>query len=107
AITAATTGASTAAASASTAPTASAPPLTLEDQRLTCPLRRGGGDIAPYAAAPGGPRGGRLGCHQSDQDDRRHVKQTLRHRCGLTPRVGSELLSSSRLLGQVSGFVEH
>ena len=36
------------------------------------------------------------------EDDRRHVKQTLRHRCGLTRRVGSELLSSSRLLG--AGF---
>src|SRR5271166_4345391 len=109
------TGASTAAAGASTAAaastaatgastaTASPPPLA---QRHICPLRRGGGDIATYAAAPGSRSGGRPGSHQSDQDDRRHVKQTLGHRCGLTRCVGSELLSGSRLDGAGVGFVD-
>src|ERR1700732_1626947 len=42
--------------------------LTPQDHRHTCPLRRGDGDIATYAAAPGSRSGGRLGSHQSDQD---------------------------------------
>src|SRR4029077_12989696 len=91
-------GASTAAA------TASAPPLALEDRRHACPLRRGGGDIATYAAAPGSRSGGRLDSRQPDQGDRRHVKQRLYHRCGLTRCIGSELLSSSRLLGAGVGL---
>src|SRR4029077_1329681 len=92
--------ASTAATGASTAATASAPPLAHE--RHTCPLRRGGCDVATYAAAPGSRSGGRLGSHQPDQGDRRHVKQRLYHRSGLTRCIGSKLLSTSRLLGQVS-----
>src|SRR4029077_1775079 len=94
------TSASTTAASASTAAaTASAPPLAHEDRRHACPPRRGGGDIATHAAAPGCRGRGCLGSHQPDQGDRRHVKQRLYHRCGLTRCIGSELLSSSRLLG--------
>src|SRR5580693_1982115 len=83
--------ASTAAASASTA-AASAPPLAHEDRRHACPLRDGGGDIATHAAAPGSRGGGCPGSHQPDQGDRRHVEQRLRHRCGLTRCIGSELL---------------
>src|SRR6516162_3208707 len=98
AITAATTGASTAAASA--------PPLAHKGQRHACPLRRGGGDIATYAAAPRSRSGGRLGSHQPDHDDRRHVKQTLRHCCGLTRCIGSNCCPARDCLGRVSGFVD-
>ena len=50
----------------------------------------------------GGRGGGCLDSHQPDQGDRRHVKQRLYHRYGLTRCIGS----SSRLLGAVSGCVE-
>src|SRR5439155_15140555 len=105
AATAASTAAKTAAATAAASTAAaSAPPLAHEGQRRTCPLRRGGGDIATHAAAPGSRGGGCLGSHQPDQGDRRHVEQRLYHRRGLTRCIGSELLSSSRLLGAGVGL---
>jgi hypothetical protein len=78
--TAATAATSTAAATTATA-TAAGPGQ--EQQWCIFCTRRRGGDIAGHAAAPG-DRGGRRWCgHQSDQRGRRHVKQTLSHRCGL------------------------
>src|SRR6516164_6833496 len=107
AITAAAATAITAAATGASTTAASAPPLAHEGQRHACPLRRGGGDIATYAAASRSRSGGRLGSHQPDHDDRRHVKQTLRHCCGLTRCIGSELLSGSRLLRASVGLRRH
>jgi hypothetical protein len=81
--TAATATVKTAATAATSTAAATAAGPGQEQQWCIFCTRRRGGDIAGHAAAPG-DRGGRRWCgHQSDQRGRRHVKQTLSHRCGL------------------------
>src|SRR5439155_22924915 len=82
------TATTTTQAAATAAPTAatSAPPATAANQhdRRVGLFRCRGGDIWSKAAAPDrGLRGG-IGSQQPDQGDRRHVKESLVHHCGLT-----------------------
>src|SRR5205823_13981662 len=85
---AATATATTTKAAATAAPTAAtaAPTATAANQhdRRVGLFRCRGGDIWSKAAAPDrGLRGG-IGSQQPDQSDRRHVKESLVHHCGLT-----------------------
>jgi len=93
-----TAAASTAAAATSTA-AAAASTASGQDQRRACLLRRSSGDITTHAAAPGNWGGGRLGSRQTDQRDRRQVKQILLHRRGLARCIWPEFASSLGLLG--------